>query len=55
MGTDYKSYDPGTMVIIKATGETGEAFESTMGFISVWVGDNRHPQIFDIEFINEKN
>ena len=54
--SEYKQYPTGTMVIIKSLGEQGEAFESAMGFISVWVGDEaacRYFEMDDVEFISE--
>lgn len=54
--SEYKQYPTGTMVLIKSLGEQGEAFESAMGFISVWVGDEaacRYFEMDDVEFISE--
>jgi len=60
---NYKQYPLGTKVRIKATGQTGEAFESSclglISFISVWIDgeeiDKGHKaRIFindDVEFI----
>lgn len=50
----YKKYPPDTLVRIKVTGEIGEAFESLLGYISVWVGDEtkcRYFRMNEVEFL----
>ena len=52
--SDYKEYPSDTMVRIKETGELGEAFESSLGYISVFIegeDDCRFFKIEDVEFI----
>lgn len=49
---EYKKYSPNTKVKIKSTGEVGEAFESTLGFISVFIEDKcDYFRIDEVEFI----
>lgn len=53
--SSYKNYKIGTKVTIKATGQTGEAFESALGYISVFLdedGDNAKAKIFEIEEVD---
>ncbi len=45
--SDYKKYPVGTRVMIKSTGEHGEAFESIFGYISVCADGEERYRIFD--------
>jgi len=54
--SDFKEYPPGTRVMVKSTGEHGEAFESLLGFVSLAVdGDDRYRvyEMSDVIFLNE--
>jgi len=52
MNSDYKKYPLNTMVRIIETGEVGEAFESSLGYISVFIEEKcRFFKIEEIEFI----
>jgi len=49
---EYKKYPSNTKVKIKSTGEVGEAFESTLGFISIFIEDKcQYYKIDEVEFI----
>jgi hypothetical protein len=51
--SDYKEYPSDTMVRINQTGELGEAFESFMGYISVFIEDEcKFFKIEDVEFVD---
>jgi hypothetical protein len=53
--SDYISYPIGTKVRIKSTQELGEAFESALGVISVFIDGEDKCRFFDfndVEFIN---
>jgi hypothetical protein len=52
--SDYKSYPNNTRVKIKSTGQQGEAFESALGTISVFIDNEtkcRYFKLDDVEFI----
>ena len=52
----YKNHELGTKVRVKETGEIGEAFESALGYISVFVVGERFCRYFkleDVEFIDD--
>lgn len=46
--SDYVNYHPGTLVVIKSTNEKGEAFESALGYISVFINGENKCQIFEL-------
>jgi hypothetical protein len=46
--SDYKEYEE-QRVRVKETGEEGEAFESALGFISVFLDGNRNAKYFKID------
>ena len=51
----YEQYPNETRVMIKSTGEHGEAFESALGFISVFIDGCDKCQYFaleDVIFLN---
>ena len=53
--SDYKLYPQGTKVKIISTGEEGEAFETALGTISVFIDDEEKCSYYsyhEIEFIN---
>jgi len=51
--TDYKQYPPNTRVRIKSTGEEGEAFESLLGYITVFLNDGEceYYKLGNVEFL----
>ena len=55
--SDYVIYPPRTFVKIKETGKVGEAFESSLGFISVFNDKDkcRYYKLEDVEFLNKVN
>jgi hypothetical protein len=46
---DYKNYPSETRVLIKSTGEHGEAFESGMGMISVFIDGEDKCRYFTLD------
>ena len=51
---DYKQYPLDTVVKIKETGQLGDAFESALGYISVFIEDEekcRYYKLEDVEFL----
>lgn len=46
--SSYKQYPVGTKVFIVSTGETGEAFESAFGYITVFVDGERKCRLFEL-------
>jgi hypothetical protein len=54
--SNYISYPIDTRVKIKSTSEEGEAFESALGFISVFIDDEKKCRYFeleDVEFLTQ--
>lgn len=47
--SDYKSYPIDTRVKIISTGEEGEAFESILGTISVFIDNDNRIRYYDME------
>lgn len=47
--SDYKSYPIDTRVKIISTGEEGEAFESILGTISVFIDNDNRVRYYDME------
>lgn len=45
----YIQYPPETFVTIAATGERGEAFEQTLGFITVFMEGEDHSRVYQLE------
>jgi len=46
--SDYKNYKD-QKIRVKATGEEGEAFESALGFISVFIEEERRPRVYKMD------
>lgn len=51
MESDYKQYKPDTRVKVKSTEEYGDAFESTLGFISVFIDGHDKCQYYKLDNI----
>lgn len=54
--SSYISYKQGTRIVIKSTGEQGEAFESVLGHISIFIDGEKKCKYFkleDVEFIKD--
>jgi len=46
---EYKNYELDVRVLIRSTGEHGEAFESALGFTSVFIDGEDKARIFNDE------
>ena len=54
MASSYVLYNPGTKVRIISTGETGKAYESAFGIVSVYIEGLDYVQFYpidDVEFL----